>query len=329
MRIVQIKHNTTIVAGVVAGENIAIINGHHSTYDLAKMALAQKTPLQTLITDLGGDTKLNYDNALSSGIVVAPLHHPDPAHFLITGTGLSHLGSADARNKMHRSASTDETDSMKMFRWGVENGKPKDPHRQIGVQPEWFYKGDGAWVVAPNQPLDLPNYADDGGEEPEIAGLYIIDTDGTPYRIGFTLSNEYSDHIMEKKNYLYLAHSKLRQCSFGPEILLGDLPPNVQGTSTIYRNGEILWQKPFLSGEDNMSHSIKNLEHHHFKYDGFCRAGDIHAHFFGTATVSFADNLILEHGDIMEIVSPQFGKPLRNPLHKDTRPQNIITINSV
>ena len=38
------------------------------------------------------------------------------------------------------------------------------------------------------------------------------------------LSNEFSDHVMERQNYLYLAHSKLRSCSFGPELLVGDLP---------------------------------------------------------------------------------------------------------
>ena len=40
----------------------------------------------------------------------------------------------------------------------------------------------------------------------------IID-ERNPVRIGFSLGNEFSDHETEQINYLYLAHSKLRNCS--------------------------------------------------------------------------------------------------------------------
>jgi len=111
-----------------------------------------------------------------------------------------------------------------------------------------------------------------------------------------------------------LAHSKLQTSSFGPELLVGDLPDDIQGTSRILRDGKIVWEKPFVSGENNMSHSIANLEHHHFKYERFCRPGDVHVHFFGTATLSFADNVKVEPGDVFEISAEGFGKPLRNSL---------------
>ncbi len=35
---------------------------------------------------------------------------------------------------------------------------------------------------------------------------------------------------------------------------------------------------------------------------------------FGTATLSFADGIRTEAGDIFEIAAPQFGLPLRNVL---------------
>ena len=63
-----------------------------------------------------------------------------------------------------------------------------------------------------------------------------------------------------------------------------------------------------------MSHSIANLEHHHFKYALFRQPGDVHVHFFGTATLSFADGITTEQGDVFEIEAPDFGLPLRNPL---------------
>ncbi len=80
------------------------------------------------------------------------------------------------------------------------------------------------------------------------------------------------------------------------------------------RDGKTLWEKPFLSGEANMSHTIANLEHHHFKYGLFRQPGDVHVHMFGTATLSFADGISTEPGDVFEIEAPAFGLPLRNPL---------------
>ena len=133
-------------------------------------------------------------------------------------------------------------------------------------------------------------------------------------RLGFALANEFSDHVTERGNYLWLAHSKLRNAALGPELLLGDLPADVRGASRILRDGEAIWEKPFLSGEANMSHSIANLEHHHFKYGLFRRPGDIHVHFFGTATLSFSDGVRTQAGDIFEIEAAPFTLPVRNPI---------------
>jgi hypothetical protein len=205
------------------------------------------------------------------------------------------------------------SDSMKMFRLGVEGGKPAAG--AAGVQPEWFYKGDGSTVRASGQPLEMPEFALDGGEEPEIAGLYVIGENGHPYRLGYALGNEFSDHVTERQNYLYLAHSKLRACGVGPALLVGELPAHVEGVSRIRDvEGGVRWEKAFVSGEANMSHTIANLEHHHFKYGLFKRPGDVHIHFFGTATLSFADNVRVQAGETFEIVSPQFGPPLQNRL---------------
>ena len=231
----------------------------------------------------------------------------------LTGTGLTHLGSAATRNSMHAKTDPEQmTDSMKMFRMGLEGGKPAKGG--IGAQPEWFYKGNGHAAAAPGAALVSPGCALDAGEEPEIAGIYLIGPDGTPFRLGFALGNEFSDHVTERGNYLWLAHSKLRPASYGPELLVGPLPDHVEGQSRILRAGQVIWEKPFVSGEANMSHSLSNLEHHHFKYPIFCQPGDLHVHFFGTATLSFADGICCQPGDEFEIEAPAFGLPLRNPL---------------
>ncbi|MCW1381634.1 GguC family protein [Novosphingobium sp. KCTC 2891] len=258
--------------------------------------------------------EIDLEQELAAGNFIAPIDHEDPAHLLMTGTGLTHLGSAEGRDKMHRDAAASEhqTDSMRMFLEGLADGKPAAG--EVGQQPEWFYKGDGSQLVGPADPLEMPAFAQDGGEEPELAGIYLIGPDGTPFRLGFALANEFSDHVTERHNYLWLAHSKLRQAALGPELLIDETPADVCGASRIVRDGKVLWEKPFLSGEDNMSHSLANLEHHHFKYDLFRRPGDVHVHFFGTATLSFADGVRTQEGDTFEIEAAPFTLPLRNRL---------------
>ena len=313
MRLIQLKNsdNSTRV-GIVDGDEIRVIDSMDSMYDLALAAIAAKQSLRDLVNSKPIINTISYNTLIAWDAILPPLTHPDPAHLLITGTGLTHLGSADARDRMHKVKTAELTDSMRMFQLGLEAGKPAPGI--VGVQPEWFYKGDGSWVAAPYQTLTCPAFALDGGEEPEIAGVYIIGPEGNPYRLGFALGNEFSDHVMEKQNYLYLAHSKLRTCAFGPEILLGELPTDVKGTVRILRDGDIVWEKSFLSGEDNMSHTIANLEHHQFKYAGFRRPGDVHIHFFGTATLSFTDKVKLASGDVVEISAPPFGHPLCNSI---------------
>lgn len=296
----------------LTGTGARRVPGHASTYALAMAAIRAGRSLAAEVAAAGEGGRVDLDAALAEGRVLGPIDHPDPAHLLVTGTGLSHLGSAEGRDKMHKDLADPSklSDSMKMFRMGLEGGKPQAGAR--GVQPEWFYKGDGAIVAGPEQPLISPDYALDGGEEPEIVGIYVIGPDGTPYRLGFALGNEFSDHVTERQNYLYLAHSKLRHCALGGEILTGQLPGDVRGVSRIRRGGTVAWEKPFLSGEDNMSHSIANLEAHHFKYPLFRRPGDVHVHFFGTATLSFSDGFKTAPGDVFEIEAAPFRLPLRN-----------------
>lgn len=300
--------------GVIEGDLIQVVRNSRTMRELALAAIRNARSLCDEVLARGLDaTAHSYAQALADCRVLPPLDHDDPAHCLISGTGLTHLGSASTRDKMHQQKiddSTALTDTARIFQWGIEGGRP--PSGTAGVQPEWFYKGDGSIVVRPGQPFQSPAFAEDSGEEPELAGLYVIGDDGQPYRVGFAIGNEFSDHVMERRNYLYLAHSKLRNCSYGPELRIGELPAHLGGVSRIHRGDNLLWEKEFLSGEDNMCHSLENLEYHHFKYTQFLRPGDVHVHFFGTATLSFADQVKAAPGDVFEISLPEFGAPLRN-----------------
>ncbi|WP_337269057.1 AraD1 family protein [Oryzifoliimicrobium ureilyticus] len=318
MLISQIKGSNGELQVVVreVGQAAHLVKGAKSVYALAMEAANGGKSLIEVIKAHGFGDVVDLGAAYAEGRFLTPISHPDAAHLHLTGTGLTHLGSAATRDSMHKKASEADaetlTDSMKMFRMGLEGGKPKPGEK--GVQPEWFYKGNGYAAVAAGQPLVSPSFALDSGEEPEMAGIYVISDKGQPFRIGFALSNEFSDHVTERQNYLFLAHSKLRQASFGPEIRIGAAPEDIRGTSRIRRGSEVLFEKPFLSGEANMSHTFANLEYHHFKYDLFRVPGDVHVHMFGTATLSFADGIKTQQGDVFEIEAADFGLPLKNPL---------------
>jgi hypothetical protein len=303
-------------AARVDGDNVVLpLSRRETIYQLAGRALAERKSLEQLAGAAAVEAPLAYADLLREQRILPPLTHPDPAHCLVSGTGLTHLGSAAARDAMHAKIDRQEselTDSMKMFKWGVEGGKPKGD--RPGMQPEWFYKGNGRNVVAAGRALSSPDFAEDHGEEPELVGLYVIDGDGRPARLGFAIGNEFSDHVTERRNYLLLAHSKLRQCGVGPMLNTGAPPAHLEGMSRIRRDGKVLWQKAFLTGEANMCHTFANLEYHHFKYAQHRVPGDVHLHFFGTATVSFVDNIRVQAGDEFEVDLPALGAPLSNPL---------------
>src|SRR3546814_15869819 len=131
---------------------------------------------------------------------------------------------------------------MKMVKCGRDGGRPAGV--LPGVAPEWFYKGDGGIVTPPEQALEMVDFAEDGGDEVELVGLYLIDHAGRPRRVGFALGNEFSDHLLEQRNYLYPAHSKLRPCSFRPELPLGAAPAGTQGEAPLRPRGAATWPHP-------------------------------------------------------------------------------------
>jgi hypothetical protein len=327
--LVQLQNGPTRHVALVKEPSLVLLN-YDSTYDLISAALQSKIPIAKLIEQSLDTAQLPYDPIYlgqSDWRLIPPLDHPtEPSRLLVSGTGLTHLGSAKNRNAMHENAAqSDEhlTDSMKMFRWGVEGGKP--PTGQIGISPEWFYKGTGADLRAHNDPLDIPDHAEDGGEEAELVGLYIIDPSGRPVRIGMAQGNEFSDHIFEKRNYLNLAGSKLRTCSIGPELVLAPDFSSIHGSVTIERNGGVYWTKPIATGESEMCHSLANIEHHHFKFAGHRRPGDLHVHYFGAHSLSFGDKIHLRNDDIMEIQFEGFGRPLRNPVRAFNETPTLVS----
>lgn len=321
MRLVQLQDSAG--GGRVAlvdGDRLRLLDRQNSVYAIAQAAIENSRTLAQTVNDCLSGQALDYDPvyAFQSGWrLLAPFTHPEPARCLVSGTGLTHKASADNRQAMHANPA-EISDSMRMYLSGLEGGRPASG--EIGVAPEWFYKGCGTILRAHGEPLAVPPYAEDGGEEPEIAGVYVIDPKGRPRRVGMVMANEFSDHRLEKQNYLYLAPSKLRTCSIGPELVID---PDFTAVA-IERHGEIFWSRRIATGESKMSHTVANLEHHHFKFEAHRRPADVHIHFFGADAFSFGAGIQLLDGDVMVVAFEGFGRPLRNPIRIDRSRQELV-----
>ena len=330
-RLVQLKRSDVRRVGVVEEPRVRLLRETSSACGLAQAAASTGTTLAALVQKRLTDETLDYDPVYlgeSEWQLLPAIDHPEePARCLVSGTGLTHLGSAKNRGAMHGASDAELTDSMKIFRWGVEGGRPAAG--QIGVAPEWFYKGNGSILRAHGEPLVVPSFAEDGGEEGEIAGIYLIDGNGRPRRIGLAIGNEFSDHKFEKKNYLNLAGSKIRTCSLGPELVINPEFQSVPGRASIERAGKTIWTKEICTGEAEMCHSLQNIEHHHFKFETHRRPGDLHVHYFGACALSFGDGIQLADGDVMEIQFEGFGRPLRNPVHIVETTNQLVSVQSL
>lgn len=330
MRLVQLlSPSKERKVALVKGNQLILLVTFSSVYDLVFDAISNKKSISELINASLSTEKLNYQEVWEGKTVwrwLPCFDHPNNVNScMVSGTGLTHKASAENRNKMHDAAAT-LTDSMKMYLMGEENGKPNKG--RIGVQPEWFYKGNGTVLKGHLDKLDIPDYALDGGEEPEIAGIYVIDEKGHPVRVGFATGNEYSDHVMEKINYLYLAPSKIRLCSIGPELVINEAVfDDISGKVEVKREGKTLWEKAIKTGETNMAQSLENLEYHHFKYANHRVPGQVHIHYFGTGAFSYGDGIKLKQGDEMIVDWPKMGKALVNKIvESDSHEKQIAVI---
>jgi len=334
VRLVQISHpEQGRRVGQVCGDQLVLLRQYRTVYDLAMAAIGNAVTLVESVRADTGDERIDYDpvyEGRSSWRLLPCFDHPmEPSRCHVSGTGLTHKASALNRQAMHESADDEQemTDSMQMFQWGLERGHASTG--AIGVQPEWFYKGNGSILRAHGEALEVPSFADDGGEEGEVAGLYLIDPDGHPRRVGMAIGNEFADHVMEKKNYLYLAPSKLRASAIGPELIAHPIYEDVRGTARVERQGRVVWSHDIATGERNMCHSLANLEHHQFKYEAHRRPGDVHVHFYGADAFSFGAGFALEDGDIMQIEWQQFGRPLRNPIRIDRKGPAFVGVKAL
>ncbi len=331
-RLVQLKNTSGRCIALVKEPKLQIIGQFDSVYNLALAAIDSGKGIVQLIEENLTDKTLDYDEIYegkSEWKLLPAFDHPtNVLECMISGTGLTHKNSAANRQAMHESADQKPTDSMIIYWWGVDGGIANGD--KPGIQPEWFYKGNGSALKGHGGFLEVPEYGNDGGEEPEIAGAYIIDRKGNPYRIGFTTGNEFSDHVMEKKNYLYLAPSKLRQSAIGPELVITDDFSDLTGNVSVSRKGEILWEAQNIkTGEAAMAHNLANLEYHQFKYEGHRIPLQAHVHYFGTGQFSFGKGILLQQDDEMLVEWDGMGRALKNYIKTVNEEEKVVPVKTL
>ena len=202
---------------------------------------------------------------------------------------------------------------MRMFQMGLE-GRQAGGRASAACSRNGSTRATASTVVPPGAPFRSPDFALDGGEEPEIVGIYVIGPDGTPCALGFALGNEFSDHVTERQNYLWLAHSKLAAVPrSGRRLLIGDAAGRRarRRRGSARRRGHLGKAVPVGRGQHVATPSPTSSTITS-SIALFRRPGDVHVHFFGTATLSFSDGVKTEPGDVFEIEAKPFTLPLSN-----------------
>ena len=326
MRLLQISGPAGLRrVGIVQEPGILLLDGITSVYQLALEAMAAGDTLGATAERHASSDSLEYDAVYtghSPWRILPAMDHPhDPAHCLISGTGLTHMASARNRQAMHAAGERSHRQHahVPVGRGGRAAGAGRD-WRASRMVPQRLRRGAaGARRSARNSAARRRRRRRAGDR-----GHLLVDASGRPRRIGMAAGNEFSDHRFEKKNYLNLAASKLMPCAIGPELITDPDFSSVAGEVAIERGGKVVWSKAISSGDASMSHSLANLEHHHFKHAGHRIPGDVHVHFFGADAFSFGEGLRLEDGDMMQVRFAGFGRPLRNPLRIDRSPRKLF-----
>src|SRR5262245_19275589 len=99
LRLIQyLTENGQPGVGWVSPEGAAVgrVGAFASMYELAHSALRSGESLESHATRITEAARVPYGALLAEKRVLPPLTHPDPSRCLVSGTGLTHLGSAAA-----------------------------------------------------------------------------------------------------------------------------------------------------------------------------------------------------------------------------------------
>jgi hypothetical protein len=112
-RLIQIKKGRMRRTALVEEPNVRLLDACSSIYELAHIAVAAGIRLSEAAHQRASHGAIDYDliyRGRSEWRLLPAIDHPDePARCLISGTGLTHLGSARNRQSMHATTGEDRT----------------------------------------------------------------------------------------------------------------------------------------------------------------------------------------------------------------------------
>src|SRR5215469_1742225 len=125
IHLVQLTNGVSRRVAVVEGQLLRCVLEVESVYELVQRCLDEGGKLSEIALALAGGEKLDYDEVYSGSSpwrLAAPIDVSGaPSRLTISGTGLTHLGSAKDRQAMHLATIAQSaekmTDSMRMFQW--------------------------------------------------------------------------------------------------------------------------------------------------------------------------------------------------------------------
>ena len=137
-RLVQIQNGSTRGVALVEEPRLRLLEGVKSVFQLAREAVDSTISLTELIRKKATGEFLEYDaiyHGESEWKLRSPIDHPiEPARCLVSGTGLTHLGSAKNRQQMHsapwhprRMPSCSQSRATRWFRRGCKPGGSPSP----------------------------------------------------------------------------------------------------------------------------------------------------------------------------------------------------------
>src|SRR5215216_2599532 len=104
-RLVQIQNGDQRRVALVEEPQLRLLNRFSSIFEMADACCSERQTLGSLIKAHVSSETLDYDSVYggkSAWRLLAPIDHPvDASRCLISGTGLTHLGSAKNRADMH------------------------------------------------------------------------------------------------------------------------------------------------------------------------------------------------------------------------------------
>ncbi|MEU6477843.1 fumarylacetoacetate (FAA) hydrolase [Streptomyces sp. NPDC047017] len=193
-------------------------------------------------------------------------------------------------------------------KWGGQRA-PEDGEF---TPPKWFFKGFGDWVRLPGEPLTVPAAPVALIEEPEIALVYVNDSDGTPRYAGYTFGNDLCDIGLHRQDPGYNPYCKLCDTALSPWLFLGPPPRSATGRVTIVRDGATAWEGGFDCGGDALYFRIGDMAEHLFSFPAVRRPGLVNYVLLGADEASFHDGFRIADGDRIAIDVKSHGVAFEN-----------------